>query len=366
MAGVAAAIGVAWACGSHGEAAGPAPFDGGVVDAGPPLDPRCETQAAFVTTHPHASQQATAIGQDLVDVRGFHGRVYFAYGDLNQNTGPIVVSSYDPATKTWQDHLTFDTERIERFQIIGDQIWAPAADPRGALPDPEYAVGSATHVWKQVDIGPSLHVTDAIERVPGEVLLTGTAWVNQAARLGGGSVWRSVDGGAFDRIFPLFDDAGAPTLFDGIYVPFMGAALHGTAYVTGLGGAWAYDGGEWANGVPLNDFFRPVTFADRLVFAAAGDLYASDGVTRKRLDIRLFENPALWQFVLEPIPTFQSTEQHLVAIDVARNVLATDDLTHWSCIGKAPADVRSIGSLDGVVYFGGAGGRVYALPARSW
>jgi hypothetical protein len=58
------------------------------------------------------------------------------------------------------------------------------------------------------------------------------------------------------------------------------------------------------------------------------------------------------------MPIFQQTEGHLVAINEGGSVMSTTDLETWTCEGKAPADVRSIGSLDGTIYFGGAGGRI--------
>jgi hypothetical protein len=48
------------------------------------------------------------------------------------------------------------------------------------------------------------------------------------------------------------------------------------------------------------------------------------------------------------------------------SVVATTDLVTWTCLGRAPPDVRSIGSLDGTLYFGGTAGRVYGFPSPSW
>src|SRR5260221_9476296 len=95
-------------CDSDGEGTGNhdacAPADGGVGDAGDAgdaADPSCQTQPVLITTHPHAIEQdAATVGQNLVDTRGWNGRVYFGYGDLNWNTGPIVISSYDPVGRT--------------------------------------------------------------------------------------------------------------------------------------------------------------------------------------------------------------------------------------------------------------------------
>jgi hypothetical protein len=44
------------------------------------------------------------------------------------------------------------------------------------------------------------------------------------------------------------------------------------------------------------------------------------------------------------------TQGHLIAIDERGAVMATTDLATWTCIGQAPPDTRSIGSLGGTVY----------------
>ena len=137
--------------------------------------------------------------------------------------------------------------------------------------------------------------------------------------------------------------------------------------MTGLGPGWMYDGGTWSHGAAFNDFLRPVSFAGQLVYASGGELWSSaDGVSRKRLDFLLLETPQPYQFVIEPLPIYQATEGHLVAVDRGGVARETTDLVTWRCLGKAPADVRSIGSLDGVVYFGGVAGRVYGYAQPSW
>ena len=56
----------------------------------------------------------------------------------------------------------------------------------------------------------------------------------------------------------------------------------------------------------------------------------------------------------------------LLAVSENGDVLMSTDLVTFSCIGKAPPDVRSVGSMGGRVYFGAAQGRVYAYPRPSW
>src|SRR5258706_7933645 len=117
-----------------------------VVDGSADADPRCQTEASFLTTHPHALAQTSTDGQRLVDTRGWHGRLYFAYGDVAQNTGPIWVSSLDPVANMWMDHFLFQTQNIFRFDPIGDMLYAPAGQAMDN-PSSDYAVGTASHDW---------------------------------------------------------------------------------------------------------------------------------------------------------------------------------------------------------------------------
>ena len=77
------------------ESTEPKPADTNAV-----VDPICATQPAALTDHPWAITHASAMGRSLRNVRAFAGRLYFGYGDLNENTGPVEIASFDPMTKT--------------------------------------------------------------------------------------------------------------------------------------------------------------------------------------------------------------------------------------------------------------------------
>jgi hypothetical protein len=321
-------------------------------------DPRCDTQPMFITTHPHAPAQPTDIGQSLADTRGWHGRVYFGYGDLGANTGPIMISSLDPATSTWTDHLLFQTERIVRFDPIADVLYAPAGQAKGNPPS-DYAVGTATHDWTAAHISASLHLIEAVERVPGDVYLTGEDWFDMTQGITSASVYRSQNGGPFTQIFPTADgNNNLNTWF------FNAAALGGILY-PGFG--WTFDGTTWAHpAVDLGEYQRPTTFANRIVSATLSELWAFDGTRMTNLHVSLFPTPCQEQTTITPLPLFEQTEGRLLAIDDQDRVQVTTNLETWTCIGQAPPDACSIGSLDGTIYFGGPAGRVYAFPAPSW
>jgi hypothetical protein len=117
---------------------------------------------------------------------------------------------------------------------------------------------------------------------------------------------------------------------------------------------------------PLGQFLRPVTLGGNLVFADLGQLFAFDGAKLTNLAFPLFVSQGRYQGSEQSLSLFQATEGHLIAVNEGGDVMMTTDLTSWSCIGKAPADAASIGSLDGVVYFGGIEGRVYSFDQPSW
>ncbi len=389
------ALGLHIACGGDDAASEPsadaARPDAGTAETGPDAgDPRCATQAILLSTHPHASQQPSPLGKTLSDVRGWHGSLYFGYGDLELNTGPIYLTSFDPLTKTWTEHTVayddrgtrkttpaFYTHDIERFFPIGDALFAPAAQvdysaPFDSRTGPEYAVGSATHEWTQVDISPvGLHVISAIERAPGDLYITGSGFMQTDASVAangrpGSFVWRSQDGGPFTVLFPDFSYPEPQEFYDLSGSWAFGAALNGTAYLDVAGFVYLYDGKNWGFNAPVGGFVSPAVFAGRIVFATLDQFFAFDGTTRTNLDFRFFQSRGRYQGSNEPLVLFQVTENRLLAVRYGGDVMMTTDLESWTCIGKVPPDATSIGSLNGVVYFGSVDAQVYGFPSPSW
>ncbi len=392
------------ACGSDGGTDGNtltgdsgAPHEDGSVNASADAggtdgsDPRCGTQAVLLGTHPHAIQQPSDLGKIISDVRGFHGSVYLAYGDLELNTGPIFITTFEPKTKTWTEHPVayrqadggpnttpaFYTHDIERFVVAGDAIWAPAAQPDYNLPfnansAPEYAVGTANHDWSQVDISPTgIHVIDTIERATGDIYMTGSAFIQTDAGdpingRAGGHIWRSQDGGPFNMIFPDLSRPASSALVDLSGAFIYGAALNGTAYFDSNGYIYKFDGTSWDSWENFGEFVTPAPFAGHLVFSDLGQFFAFDGTKRINLNFRLFDGLGRRQGALDPPAMFQVTEGRVLAVNHEGNVMMTTDLTSWSCIGKVPPDATSVGSLDGIVYFGSVHSQIYGFPSASW
>jgi hypothetical protein len=328
------------------------------TDAGAPIETgeACGDQAVLLGLHPHAAEQPTPKGRTLAEAIGWHGRVYFGYGDLEANTGPIEISALDPASGTWQDVLLFHTEQVARFRVIGDALWAPANDPRGTE-DPEIAIGTREHVWSEQSIGRSLHVHDVAALSPEDVFLVGSDTFDFMPGAWGAAVWRS-SGSAWTEILPVAGQAWDPTTYALTSV----VALRGKIYAETVGPAWVHDGATWIARADVGALTHPVNFGDVVVFETLGTLWSFDGTEVDGLGVRLAPQPP----GAVPMSLHAAAEGHLIAVTRARDVIETRDLKTWRCIGRAPEGAASIAVLEGRVFFGATEAKVFALPNRSW
>ncbi len=167
--------------------------------------------------HPFAPAQPTATGRKINTLHAHQGRLFTGYGDANNygggNTGPIHIASYDPATGTWLDHLTFGTEKVSRYRSVAGTIMTTANDPRRG--DEFVAKADAAGQWASVNLPVrQLHVYDVCDGIaPGEVWACGSASGPSYQRA---QVWRSTNAGstwhqAFDP-GPIVFAAGAQAI----------------------------------------------------------------------------------------------------------------------------------------------------------
>lgn len=118
---------------------------------------------AETVVHPFAGAQPTATGRKINTLHAHRGRLYTGYGDANNygggNTGPIHIASFDPVTATWQDHLTFGTEKVSRYRVVGGNLATTANDPRAG--NEFIAIEDARGLWASVNTNVrQLHVYD--------------------------------------------------------------------------------------------------------------------------------------------------------------------------------------------------------------
>ncbi len=329
--------------------------------AAPPPVVAQDEPAAFtlVGTHPRAVRQPSTRGETLNTLEAWRGRIYAGYGDYGDNTGPISIMPFDPVSRTFRlDHVS-DTEAIDSFRVIGDQLWAPATDRRK---NADFAVGEP---WRDLRPLVTTHAYDVATLDGEDLWLSGSKGVNA-------TLWRSTDGG---ETWAVAQREGPGSGLDNDFARyyFIGV-LDGRLYVqaddfygTPHARSRVFDGTRWRDGPNLllgGMGWRPVTVAGHLVYlsyALGGSLLAFDGEVVRRVGdgrargVTLDEHGVL-HVIYEP-PGGESAV-----------LLRSTDLARWEQLEAAvPDGARSLAILDGTPYIGATGARLFALTGRpSW
>lgn len=108
-----------------------------------------------------AARQRSTAGRSIQAVEYHNGQIYVGFGDWRANTGPVAVTSWDPALADWVLHYSAGTEAIERYRTLGESLLVPYTDPEQAA---DYAQGPP---WRQARATPATresfyHVFDAV------------------------------------------------------------------------------------------------------------------------------------------------------------------------------------------------------------
>jgi hypothetical protein len=296
--------------------------------------------------HGPASRQATPLGRRLGALEPWQGRLYLGYGDYDANTGPISISFFDPASKTITEELSFDTEAIALFRPLGDKLYAPATDPRGAAVD--YAVGPP---WSPVAAFAATHVFD-MAVVGADLFAVGSQDRDAVA-------WRSGDGGV--QWTESVRESGAAGVFFLRY--YFAAVLGGKLYVQAApsesGQSRVLDGDAWSPGPNLlprgGQGWNPRLFAGALIYLSWQPI-GPDGGTLMRFDGR-DARAVLADEVLD----FAVGADAVYILTSAGRVRRSSDLAHWWNLGVAPIGARSVALLGGRVYLGGTDGRLFMI-----
>jgi hypothetical protein len=323
----------------------------------------------LVATHPDAVAQATAQGQTLATLKPFNGKLYAGFGDYNANTGPIGVRAFDPATAAFTPQLlSAQTEALLIYRQIGGKLYAPHLDPWPSPPPPGelggYSLGVAdgpTETWTDLRLVPALHVFDVATYDGSDLWLVGS---RDTATGSEGVAWRSRDGGATWQVSLVVPPQRAGALHSRLYAV---QAYKGKLYTHGQDGdIWGphstskvFDGTSWSDGPGLGmgyvgNMFHPENFAGEMVYhrlypgAPGGSRLSKFNGTR-----------AAWAYTDEPFYDYTIAGDTLYALLTDGRIIRTTDLLRWTLLDRAPADGRSLGVLDGRLYIGATGGRLY-------
>lgn len=306
-------------------------------------------------THPYASQQPTARGKILLHLFGWNGKLYIGYGDYGVNTGPIYIAPYDPASGSFLNLGSASTEEIHNYRSFGNNIFAPAIDPSGGLPDYAYARGEPWQNPTATGVN-AAHVFDINTLNSSDLYVAGSSGNNAA-------VWKSLDSGTtWTKILDVSPVSGIVGDFARFY--FAGV-FNGKLYVQGRDyygsrhpKSKIYDGTNWTDGpnmFPDNGGlgYRPVLFAGKLIYGSWQpgswqSLIYFDG-NQAQIESEFY----IYDFVIDG--------GFLYALKTDGQIIKTADLTSWSVYATSPANSSSLGFLDGVMYVGTNDSKLYRL-----
>jgi PKD repeat protein len=309
----------------------------------------------FIMKHPSADTQPTALGKTLHGAILHQDKIYWGFGDKRDNTGPIDIAPFDPATLTFApvEHVA-GSEVIYHFRVLSNgKLYIPHIDPNGDLTGFDYSRKDASG-WVQLVAASMYHLYDIVERNDNIYLVgsKGTSAVVFEADMASES--------SFKRILeqPNSVIVGA----DHARYHF-GFVFNGKLYVqagTGDGKKRAptsmvYDGQSWQAGpdlLPLKGHGSYASnFAGRVIYKAMGESnnsrlysFAGQSVTTARLDIMNYVIYGDEVFVLQPNGL----------------VVKSKDLLNWLEVGRVVADSPvSIAIAADRIFVGAKGARLY-------
>ncbi len=324
---------------------------------------------------PGLADQPTATGQILRSLAAFDGRLHLGYGDYSQNTGPIPMFAFEPASAQFIELGILSTEQVTGLVHDGTHLYASAVDPVG-----HQAEGGAF----RLPCGDSGWLEGAA--ISGAVHVYGTTVFEERIYVGTGSLegqparlMSSADAGAsWDEEFRQESPAGRFTRFyylGGKGTQFFVSGHSQPAPVESF--AWVRESGTFVSvsGVPDTGYLAPVVFADRMVVAHTnGDTGAGRhlGTFALEADILVPTSPfptvgslAAWSISpgLDPTPSWL----WVLMVDAETTSLhRSGDFESWeevATVPAAPAGDRytSMAILLNDAYLGTAAGTLMVL-----
>jgi hypothetical protein len=327
----------------------------------------------LIGTHPQAALQPTAWGKTIQALKVWNGKLYSGYGDWNANTGPISLTPLDLTTNTFATtpELNAQTETIDKFRVLGGNLFAPSIDPSGGY-STDYVFANLLNGaanWQQVGPNNTLkgvklaHAFDMATLTGSDLWIVGADYDTAQA-----VVWRSLDGGTtWTKMLSVPPKStGDETRMYGIGV------LNGKVYVqaTEISGttggtvgeeqnSHVFDGTSWSNGPNLFAYsyaYHDQAFAGKLVYLgnASPTFVGPTGLTA-------FDgNKAQAVSAPSSFYDFDVDGGTLYAVGSNGNIYSTTDLVNWITVQVAPAGARSITESNGIVYVGTTDSKIYS------
>lgn len=296
-------------------------------------------QLSAVATHGWAAAQPTTTGRQLVEIEVHDGKVWAGYGDYAANTGPVTVASYDPTgAGSFVASTEVDTEAIYNLRVIGEQLVAPATDPRAAA---DFALGEP---WHQARPLRATHVYDTATFTGTDLWMVGSQGRDAVA-------WRSVDGGqTWTEALRQSPSSGDASDFLRFYfaAPLNGRLyVQAVSYVAGAADASSvFDGTKWSAGPSLltngGVGWKPQPFGGGLIYrnsgqGRAGNVHFFDGASVRTIGVG-------WDVEIDGDVAY--------LLDLDGTVQASRDLATWVPVAVSDSAARSL-AVEGTELFVG-------------
>lgn len=150
--------------------------------------------------NPLRNDGKTGRALNVWDLQVFDGKIYVAGGDTSRNAGPINVWAYNPQQKTFIQEAEVPEEAILQYKVIDNQLYIPAADPRGQDRHKFYRRKLAGD-WETFDSNLNLaHVRDLIETDDKLLLVGNSRPATQANKVTQGAVVTDLNQVDFRRV----------------------------------------------------------------------------------------------------------------------------------------------------------------------
>ncbi|MGL1937033.1 MAG: PQQ-binding-like beta-propeller repeat protein [Fibrobacterales bacterium] len=335
---------------------------------------RTLVKVADKTQIPELSGQTSTRGQQIWDLEEYRGHIYIGMGDYGDNTGPIDIVAYDPASNSFVTSLSnAPTEATEYIRNINNNLYVTMTDSKGWTGPAFVGVQAGSNSWQQSSTLPSTAHTFDITEFGGRVYVTTGDWqdggshpgatvpANETARVYSsgdfGSTWQVEVRANLGRFYHIGSDAT-------------------TIFTCGNGGSYYKKDGVW-NGVSTAGNFRPVTLNGTMRMIPADDgsalykLSGADLVTAESKPFNadnFFANNISYSDTDLPYEVFWMLGSPTGS--TAIEVYATTDFVTWVPIAQlddqgANADIFRtfvrVAYSNNTLYFGTTNGHLYAL-----
>jgi hypothetical protein len=320
-----------------------------LAGCGRPRDAGSGPDFVLAALHSDAAGQPTARGRILATLSPFAGRLYVGYGDIDANTGPIVVAAFDPARAGFAREWTSDTEAVYTYRAFGGRLVAPGIDPRAAA---DYAIGPP---WRDLRPVGADHVYDVATLDGRELWLAGSQGLDA-------TLWRVDERGRGREALRVAPEDRGGDDFARFYFVF---TLQGRLYVQARdfhagpkAAAQVWDGSGWSPGpnlLPAPDAqgWHPQPFGERVVYLGRQTVHPQGS------PLFVFDGVGVAQPLGALVHDVAIAEGRLAALATDGRILITTDLSNWTQAARAPAGSRSLGALGRDLYVGTEQGALY-------